>query len=141
MRLALSWAWDNQSGKWYIYYPEIVKKELHSAEKNFKQFGDVPTTDERVVRFRSDEHDIGGEVQAWVGQNITFSRLPSGKRLARTRMRSDGDDLGGRGRANSPPPRRYVKNMWVSSVKFCEYGAQTDTSPCETTRGRHTVRH
>ena len=44
-----------------------------------------------------------GEVQAWVIQNITFSRLPSGKRLARTRMRSDGDDLGGKGRANSPP--------------------------------------
>ena len=36
-------------------------------------------------------------------------------------------------------PRRYVKNMWVSSVKFCEYGAQTDTSPCETTRERDTV--
>ena len=44
-----------------------------------------------------------GEVQAWVIQNITFSRLPSGKRLARTRMRSDGDDLGDKGRANSPP--------------------------------------
>ena len=35
----------------------------------------------------------------------------------------------------------YVKHIWVSSAKFCEYGAQTDTSPCETTRGRHTVRH
>ena len=35
----------------------------------------------------------------------------------------------------------YVKNSWVSSAKICEYGAQTDTSPCETTWRRHTVRH
>ena len=47
--------------------------------------------------------DCGGEVQAWVDQNVTFSRPPSGEWLARTRMRSDGDDLGGKGRANSPP--------------------------------------
>ena len=44
-----------------------------------------------------------GMVQAWVVQNVTFSRPPSGEWLARTRMRSDGDDLGGKGRANSPP--------------------------------------
>ena len=41
--------------------------------------------------------------QVWVGQNVTFSRPPSGEWLARTRMGSDGDDLGGKGRANSPP--------------------------------------
>ena len=44
-----------------------------------------------------------GLVQAGVGQNVTFSRLPSGEWLARTRVRSDGDDLGDKGRANSPP--------------------------------------
>ena len=52
---------------------------------------------------RADDNLRWGEVQARVGQNITFSRLPSGKWLARTRMRSDGDDLGDKGRANSPP--------------------------------------
>ena len=44
-----------------------------------------------------------GLVQAWVVQNVTFSRPPSGEWLARRRMRSDGDDLGGKGRADSPP--------------------------------------
>ena len=43
------------------------------------------------------------QLQAGVGQNVTFSRLPSGKWLARTRMKSDGYDLGDKGRANSPP--------------------------------------
>ena len=43
-----------------------------------------------------------GLVHADVDQNVTFSRPPSGEWLARRRMRSDGDDLGGKGRANSP---------------------------------------
>ena len=53
---------------------------------------------------RSGETRMGaGVVHADVDQNVTFSRPPSGEWLARTRMRSDGDDLGGKGRANSPP--------------------------------------
>ena len=75
---------------------------------------DVLLEDVRVLDIEN------GLVQAWVVQNVTFSRPPSGEWLARTHihMRSAMGTILVAKVELTHPPRRYAKNIWVSSAKF-----------------------